>query len=120
MSGRLIFHLCRAADWATAEATGSYGGSEQDRTDGFLHFSTVDQIVESAARHRAGEDNLLLLAVDAGTLGPALRWEPSRSGALFPHLHGALPLGAVIWVHPLRLGPDGRHVFPALEAGVPS
>jgi uncharacterized protein (DUF952 family) len=52
--------------------------------------------------------------VDAGSLGDALKWEPSRGGALFPHLYEALGLDAVLWVKPLRLDPDGRHVFPEL------
>ena len=57
---------------------------------------------------------LVLVAVDAAALGPALKWEPSRGGALFPHLHGDLPLALVAWVRPLPLGADGRHLFPPL------
>lgn len=109
----IIYHMCRAEEWRTAAAAGSYRGSSQDKADGFIHFSTAAQIVESAARHRAGQDGLVLVAVEAARLGAALRWEPSRGGALFPHLYGALPLDAVRSVEPLPLGPDGRHRFPA-------
>ncbi|HYD29308.1 MAG TPA: DUF952 domain-containing protein [Azospirillaceae bacterium] len=108
----VIYHMCRAEEWAAAQATGLYPGSSQDAADGFVHFSTAAQVVESAAKHRAGQTGLLLLAVDAGTLEPALRWEPSRGGQLFPHLYGPLPVPAVISVDPLPLGPDGHHVFP--------
>ncbi|HYE48985.1 MAG TPA: DUF952 domain-containing protein [Azospirillaceae bacterium] len=108
-----IFHMCRAEEWQAAAAGGAYPGSSQDRADGFIHFSTGAQIVESAARHRAGQDGLLLLTVDPDRLGDALKWEPSRGGQLFPHLYGPLPVSAALRVDPLPLGPDGRHVFPA-------
>ncbi|WP_029009190.1 DUF952 domain-containing protein [Azospirillum halopraeferens] len=110
-----IYHMCRATEWEAALPSGSYPGSSQDAADGFIHFSTAAQVVESAARHRAGQTGLVLLAVDAARLGPALRWEPSRGGRLFPHLYGALPVSAVVRVSPLPLGPDGRHVFPPLD-----
>lgn len=113
--GSLIFHMCRREEWAQALVTGSYPGSSQDVADGFIHFSTAEQIVESARRHRAGQSGLVLLAVKPEALGPALKWETSRSGALFPHLYGALLVTAVHWVRDLPLGPDGAHVMPALK-----
>lgn len=114
MAEETIYHICRRAEWASAEAAGSYPGSSQDRADGFIHFSTASQVAASAAKHRAGQSGLVLLSVDAAALGDRLRWEASRGGALFPHLYGALPLAAVRSVEDLPLGPDGRHVFPAL------
>jgi len=119
MQTDLIFHMCRRDEWQDA-ARSAYRGSTQDLVDGFIHFSTAEQIVESAARHRAGQDGLVLIAVDPAALGPELKWEPSRSGALFPHLHGALPLTAVSWVRDLPLGSDGTHVFPPLTQAVGS
>ena len=115
MASRLIYHMCRREEWEAAGDAGRYDGSSQDTADGFLHFSTAGQIVESAARHRAGQSGLVLLAVDADRLGDALRWETSRSGALFPHLYGGLPLDAVVRVDDLPLGPDGRHMFPEID-----
>ncbi len=115
MSDQPIFHMCRREEWEEAAASGRYHGSSQDRADGFIHFSTAAQIVESAARHRAGQDGLVLLRVDPVALGPALKWEPSRSNQLFPHLYGALPASAVTWAKPLPLGADGNHVFPDLD-----
>jgi uncharacterized protein (DUF952 family) len=115
MTRGLIYHMCRAEEWRRAASTGSYDGSSQDAADGFIHFSTAAQIVESAAKHRAGQSGLVLLTVDAEALGDALKWEPSRGGALFPHLYGALPLGAVRRVDDVPLGADGRHVFPVLD-----
>ncbi len=115
MRRRLIYHMCRRAEWTAAEATGSYPGSSQDAADGFIHFSTAEQIRESARKHRAGQSDLVLVTVEAAKLGPALKWEPSRGGALFPHLYGALPLQAVVAVQPLPLGPDGAHLFPKIS-----
>jgi uncharacterized protein (DUF952 family) len=111
----LIYHMCRQAEWDAAVASGVYRGSSQDQADGFIHFSTAPQLVESARKHRAGQAGLVLLAVNPGTLGDALKWEPSRSGALFPHLYGSLPVSAVHWARPLPLGADGVHVMPPLE-----
>jgi uncharacterized protein (DUF952 family) len=114
MSDATIYHICRRAEWRAARAAGTYAGSSQDRADGFIHFSGPKQVIASAAKHRAGQAGLVLLAVDAAELGSALRWEASRGGTLFPHLYGDLPLPAVRWVKPLPLGADGRHVFPPL------
>jgi uncharacterized protein (DUF952 family) len=112
----IIFKICDASLWRESERDRDrvFRGAAVDRQDGYIHFSSAEQVAETAARHFAGADNLLLVAVEAQALGPALRWEPSRGGALFPHLHGVLPLAAVRWVKPLPLGPDGRHIFPEL------
>lgn len=112
---RYVYNLCRRPDWDAAVAAGEYRGSADDRRDGFIHFSTAAQVAESAAKHRAGVADLLLLTVEAAVLGAALRWETSRGGQLFPHLYGALPVASVLRVDALALGPDGRHVFPALN-----
>jgi uncharacterized protein (DUF952 family) len=110
----LIFKICPQALWREAEAERRFEGAPVDLQDGYIHFSTQHQMRETAARHFAGQDDLVLVAVDDGALGAALRYEPSRGGDLFPHLYGALPLSAVAWVRPLPLGPDGQHVFPDL------
>ncbi|MFD6320251.1 MULTISPECIES: DUF952 domain-containing protein [Methylorubrum] len=109
----LVYKICPRDLWREAEALGRFTGAPVDRADGFIHFSTAEQVAETAARHFAGQDDLLLVAVAADALGPALRFEPSRGGALFPHLYGDLPLSAVRSVADLPLGADGRHVFPA-------
>lgn len=111
----LVYKICPAALWREAERAGRFDGAPVDRADGYIHFSTAAQVRETAARHFAGEGDLLLVAVDRSALGPALRDEPSRGGDLFPHLYAPLSLDAVRWVRPLPLGPDG-HVFPDLAA----
>lgn len=111
-----IFKIVPARLWRAAEQIGVFYGAEVDRRDGFVHFSTADQVRETAAKHFAGQANLLLVTVEVDRLGDALRWEPSRGGALFPHLYGDLDLAAVAKVEPLPLGPDGQHRFPPLES----
>jgi len=110
----LIYKIVPEALWRAAAAAGWFEGAGVDLADGYIHFSTAAQVEETSAKHFAGQDGLLLVAVDPGALAPALRWEPSRGGALFPHLYQPLPLGAVRWTEPLPLGPDGCHLFPAL------
>ncbi len=111
----LVFHMCRRDEWEAARARGAYSGSSQDEADGFIHFSTAEQLPQSARRHRAGQTGLVLLAADPALLGDMLRWEASRRGILFPHLYGPLPVAAVRWARELPLGPDGQHVLPPLE-----
>jgi uncharacterized protein (DUF952 family) len=110
-----IYKICPAPLWRQAERSGVFAGSELDVRDGFIHFSTAAQAVETAAKHFAGQRNLVLVSVDASKLGDRLKWEPSRGGALFPHLYGDLDPAAVTAVNPLPLGTDGAHKFPPLS-----
>lgn len=110
-----IYKISPAALWATAQAEGVFAGAPVDVADGFIHFSTAAQVKETAAKHFKGQDGLKLAAIDPAPLGTALKWEPSRGGALFPHLYGPLPLTAVLWIKDLPLGADGQHLFPDLD-----
>lgn len=109
----LIYKICGKAEWAMAEASGSYAGSEHDRRDGFIHFSTSAQLAGTLAKYFAGSADLLLIAIDANPLGDALRWEPARDGDLFPHLYAELPVTAVLWTQALEIGSAGHHILPA-------
>jgi uncharacterized protein (DUF952 family) len=109
-----IYKICESALWREAERAGTLRGAPVDLRDGFIHFSTADQVRETAAKHFAEAADLMLVAVDAAAVENALKWEVSRGGDLFPHLYGALPLSAVMWARPLPLGSDRRHVFPEL------
>ena len=111
----LIFKIAPRALWQAAEAKGVFDGAPIDHTDGYIHFSTADQAVETAAKHFAAQHDLVLVAVEADRLGAALKYEVSRGGDLFPHLYASLPLAAVAWVKPLPLGADGRHQFPEMQ-----
>jgi uncharacterized protein (DUF952 family) len=111
----IIYKICPAFLWQEAEKTGSFEGAPVDTQDGYIHFSTAEQVRETARRHFAGQDDLLLVAVAVDSLGEALRYESSRGGDLFPHLYAPLSLSAVRWVKPLPLGQDGQHIFPDLS-----
>lgn len=107
----LIYKILRAAEWQALCEQGETAGAPVDVTDGFIHFSTADQARETAAKHFAGEDDLVLAAFDADALGAELKWEVSRGGALFPHLYAPLRHADVIWSEPLPLR-NGVHRFP--------
>lgn len=111
----LIYKICPQGLWQDAEAEGVFRGAGIDLQDGYIHFSTDEQARETAAKHFAGQDDLVLVAVEADALGDALRYEVSRGGALFPHLYADLQLAAVRWVRLLPLGEDGTHQFPEMK-----
>ena len=110
----MIFKIVHAKEWRPDADV--YNGSEKDRVDGFLHFSTAEQLIGTLTRYHAGADDLLLVAVDAQALGDTLKYEPSRDGALFPHLYGPLPRAAVRWTRPIRRDEMGRFLLPDLDA----
>lgn len=96
-------------DW---KETGTYAGSPDDVRDGFIHLSTAEQTAETAAKYFSAVDPLVVAMVDLAAVRETLKWEPSRGGALFPHVYGPIAFGAVSGHSVLRLGADGRHVFP--------
>lgn len=110
-----IYKICPQELWREAEAGNSFKGAPIDKADGFIHFSTAEQVKETAAKHFAGQSDLVLVAIDETLLGPELRYEVSRGGALFPHLYAEMGLNAVIWVKPLPLDDSGQHLFPVLD-----
>ena len=108
-----VYKIITREDWEQACRGGSYAGSPDDLRDGFIHLSAAHQVAVTAARHFRGQDDLLLVALDTRALGSALKWEPSRSGDLFPHYYGQLPVTAALWSKPLELGPDDVPLMPA-------
>ena len=106
-----IYKICPAALWREAVAAGVFRGSAVDLADGFIHFSTATQVAETAVRHFAGQDDLVLAAFDDGDIGD-VRYEPSRGGQLFPHLHAPLDPKQALWVRPMTMRADGTHILP--------
>ena len=111
----IIYHMADKAEWEAAKKAGAYPGSPNDIKDGFIHFSTKETVVQSAAKHRTGEKNLLLLSFDSEVAGDDLKWEEARGGVPFPHLYCALNPDWVATETPLPLGEDGLHIFPELN-----
>lgn len=108
----LIYKIFHASEWASLRTNGVTAGAPIDVTDGYIHFSTAEQAAETAAKYFANQGDLFLIAVDGDTLGDDLKWEPSRGGALFPHLYREMRIADVHWAQPLPLE-DGAHDFPA-------
>ena len=111
----LVYKIFRAGEYAAFDRDGATRGAPIDLSDGYVHLSTAAQVTETAAKHFAGEHDLKLLALEADTLGDALRWEVSRGGALFPHLYRELRRDDVLWARDLPLA-DGQHDFDGLLA----
>jgi uncharacterized protein (DUF952 family) len=110
----IIYKVATAEQWRAAESTGAFAGAPIDLADGYIHFSTATQVAETLAKHFAGQRDLLLIAVDAGQLGDALRWEVSRGGQLFPHLYGRLATAAARRVDTIPVDEAGRHIVDDL------
>jgi uncharacterized protein (DUF952 family) len=108
----IIYKIIPTEAWEQAVRADMFLGAPVDIRDGYIHFSDPTQVIETAAKHFSGQTDLTLVAVEYARLGDALKWEPSRGGALFPHLYGPLPMDAVLSATPLPLGPDGAHNFP--------
>ena len=111
-SASMIYKILSAADWETAQRAGRFGGSADDRRDGFIHFSDGGQVIGTAAKYFAGQPGLVLLTVDPARLAD-LRWEKSRDDALFPHLYGPLPVDVVVRADRL---PDDRDAADAIAS----
>ena len=107
----LIYKIFRRPEWDAFRTAGQTAGAPVDLADGFVHFSTASQVVETVAKWFAGQSDLVLVAFDSDALGAALKWEASRGGALFPHLYRKLDLAEVVWDKSLPLGAAG-HIFP--------
>jgi uncharacterized protein (DUF952 family) len=107
---QIIYKICRRDEWSAAERERLFRGSPDDLRDGFIHFSTAAQCPGTFEKYFAGQTGLVLVAVDTRALGTALKWEPSRGGALFPHLYGELGLDAVLWCRPLTSVTDFKQL----------
>ena len=113
MTDLFAFKILTREQWNQFRADGIFTGAPVDLADGYIHLSARDQVAETAAKHFAGQDELILAMIDLPALGDSVKWEPSRGGALFPHIYGDIPMSAVTTKAVLRLDPAGRHVFPA-------
>lgn len=107
----ILYKIAAVADWNQALQSGYYAGSADDIRDGFIHLSAQHQLRGTLEKHFKHKAELLLIALEENKLGPALRWEQSRGGDLFPHLYGDLPTSHVLWQRPLALGADGIHAL---------
>jgi len=110
----MIYKITFVPVWTAACRKGLFEGSPDDRRDGYIHFSTAEQVQVTAEKYYRGREDLLLVAFEEKEL-PALKWEPSRGGELFPHLYAPLPTARAVWAKPLALGDDG---IPGIPEGL--
>lgn len=113
VQSRIVYKILTGSEWRCALAQGAWEGSDDDRRDGYIHFSCADQLAGTASKYFRNKPDLVLVAFEAERLGAALRWEPSRGGALFPHLHARLDPTLALWLQPLDLADDGAPILPS-------
>lgn len=106
-----VFKIAPMVLWEAAQSAGAFMGSADDLRDGFIHLSTADQVAGTLAKHFRNQRDLIIVAFASSSFGPALKWEASRDGALFPHVYGALPVKLALWQRHLTLGSDGVPYF---------
>ncbi len=112
---KVVYKICDQNLWSNAEKAGVFNGAEIDLVDGFIHFSTFDQVASTLAKHFAGRQGLLLVAVDAQALGEKIVYEEARGGIMFPHLYQPLSLDNVMWAKPIKTGDNREHIIPELD-----
>ena len=99
-SRRWLYHLALAREWRQAKAAGVYERSTRGQSlqaVGFIHASSAEQVEGTYGRFYADAGEVLLLSIDPNRLTSAVRWEPAPdTGECFPHIHGPLPLEAVL------------------------
>ncbi len=115
----VAYKLVDRAEWTAALAAGAYAGSAVDLADGYIHMSTAAQLAETARRHYAGKQDLVLVEVELAPLGAALKWEASRGGDLFPHLFASLPAAPEAPQRGLSVDADGVMRFDDGAVGWP-
>lgn len=115
----LIYKILTASDRAELEAGDAFAGAPVDKADGYIHFSTAEQLADTLEKHFQTDAPLWIAATQTDRLGANLKWEPARGGALFPHLYAALRSTDILWIAPVPIGPDGRRTLPELETGAP-
>lgn len=118
MPDRIVYKVMSAAEFAQMQRDRVFRGSPADVADGFIHLSCATQLAGTLDRHFSGVDGLVLVAVDLSRLEDSVRWEPSRGGQLFPHIHGPLPIEAVVSAGALERATDGAIKLPAVGNGM--
>src|ERR1051326_2232552 len=112
MKDNLAYKVLTAEQMSVLEHERVFKGAPVDLQDGYIHLSTAEQLGETIGKHFAGQTGLWLIAVDLDAVSEAIKWEPSRGGALFPHLYGDLSLDTVLAYSEVHYEPDGSLRLP--------
>lgn len=110
-----IFHIATAADWAAAQASGSYATSTYGVSlaeEGFIHASRGDQWQGVRERFYADvAEPLVLLTIDPALLtAPVVEESPPGTSETFPHIYGPIDVAAVVGTIPLDKAPTHSQV----------
>ena len=111
MNLEFVFKVIEKEEWVKAKQSGTYGGSEKDIKDGYIHFSEEDQVEETLKKHFSNKENLVLLRVNAFKLEHLL-WEQASNGDMYPHLYSPLDTTNVVNEYELSLNEDGSYQLP--------
>jgi uncharacterized protein (DUF952 family) len=112
MPERIVYKIMSSTEHEQMRRDGVFRGSPADIADGYIHLSCGSQVTETLDKHFSGVEGLVLAAVDLARLGDTVRWEPSRGGQLFPHIHGVLTMDAVVSASPLERTANGEVKLP--------
>ncbi len=110
----IILHIARREEWETAVTLGQYT-TDSLATEGFIHCSTVEQVLMPANERFRGQTDLLLLCIDPSRLTAPLVYEDCyETGVQFPHIYGALNVTAVLRVLDFPPQADGSFTLPPM------
>ena len=107
-----IFKILTAEHWTNAQELDFVPPMEVDLADGYMHFSTARQLGKTLELYFAGQNDVVVLAIDSQNIAHKLKWEPSRGGDLFPHLYGRLDKSEIVWHETLNVSPSGECDLP--------
>ena len=110
--GDLVYHILPRSDWEAAKVAGSYRPASLT-SDGFIHFSRVEQVLPVARNFYQDVEDLLLLTIATEKAAGEIRYEDLLGeGKLFPHLYGPLDLSAVVAVDAFDKDDLGAFILP--------
>ena len=112
MNFRFIYKICTKSEWQEVKLKERLTGSKKDLEDGYIHFSTEDQVEETLMKFYSNQKDLILLKVDTLKLDHLL-WEQASDGNMFPHLYSSLKISNVVDEFEIILKDDGSHKLPS-------
>jgi uncharacterized protein (DUF952 family) len=111
MNLEFVYKICKISDWLEAKKNKKFIGTDKDKLDGYIHFSSIEQVKTTLAKHYPNEKELILLKVKTLNLD-SLIWEQTSDGNFFPHLYSTFDISNVCGEHNLELNSDGLHKIP--------